>query len=198
MERDIKFLLKTNEDDRDCVKYIYFEENGDFYFPAACFGGIPKEEMETILQNYDEITTALTRDELVKLFEIDNKWHKDRAKEDKEFIQYIKDVLDSAKAQEIWEQVQAEERDYLADEYGFNRNDIMDIFYNYSLPYRDRAVICRVWDDTYSIGEDYVDECCNIDNWLEKYIDFERLGDDLAHDGNYFELDDGRIVEFNY
>ena len=74
-----KFLLKINENDRDCVKYLDTEGTGAFecghYFAGlrisgACFSGSLKEIKE---QNFENITTILTEEELKRLFEFNEK-----------------------------------------------------------------------------------------------------------------------------
>ena len=43
---------------------------------------------------------------------------------------------------------------------------------------------------------------CNIDSFLTSYIDYEvdyeGLGEAIVSDGYYYELYDGRVVQYNY
>lgn len=200
MNREIKFLLKTNENDRDCVKYIEFEEDGTFHICGACFYNMQKKDQDEILANYEEITTALTKEGLQRLFEIDQKFYTNRTEEDSVFIDYVKKAVYSDLNEKLWAKVQEEEKDYLYEEYNLDYNDIEDIFDNYYLPYRDRGIICTVYGDADELGQYIIDEGLmgNVSDRLTWYIDTEKLGEDTASDSdNYLTLDDGRIVEFN-
>ena len=76
--------------------------------------------------------------------------------------------------------------------------DIEDIFENYYLEYRDRGIINYVYDDVYDLGEEMIDSCYDLDDYIKRYIDYEKFGNDLLLDDYYVELDDGRVVSLNY
>ena len=201
--REKYFLLKENDtDDRDCVKYLEFDNENEFRFGicGACFYNISKEDEQQLLNNYENLTTALTKEELTQLFKIDNTWHNDRTTDNATTLYNIKKKLESDLNKDLFMQVQEEEIEWLYNEYSLDYNDIEEIFDNYGLEYRDRAVVDYVWTDTYELGENYICECCNVENWLECYIDYEKFGRDMVdNDGErYVELTDGRIVELSY
>lgn len=201
--REKYFLLKENDtDDRDCVKYLEFDKDNDtrIHICGACFCNISKEDEQQLLNNYENLTTALTKEELTQLFEIDGIWIDDRTTDNATTLYNIKKKLESDLNKDLFMQVQEEEIEWLYNEYSLDYNDIEDIFDHYGLKYRDRAIIDYVWTDTYQLGENYICECCNVENWLEPYIDYEAFGRDMVgNDGErYVELTDGRIVELSY
>ena len=202
--REKYFLLKENDtDDRDCVKYLEFDNDNDtrIHICGACFCGLSKEDTQEILNNYENLTTALTKEELTQLFEINNTWIDDRTTDNATTLYNIKKKLESEENAKLFEKVQEEEIEWLHNEYSLDYNDIKNIFDHYNLEYRDRAVVGYVWTDTYELGENYICECCNIENWLNPYIDYEQFGRDMVEndcDSRYLELTDGRIVELNY
>jgi len=88
------------------------------------------------------------------------------------------------------------------DEYNLDEDDIETIFDNYGLSYRDRAVVGYVYDDTYDLGYEtawnlgYVN---NDDSIMSRYFDFEKFGEDLVNDDEYYcQLADGRCVSLCY
>lgn len=201
--REKYFLLKENDtDDRDCVKYLEFDKGNDtrIHICGACFCGLSKEDTQEILNNYENLTTALTKEELTQLFEINHTWIDDRTTDNATTLYNIKKKLESDLNKDLFMQVQEEETEWLYNEYSLDYNDIEEIFDNYGLEYRDRAVVDYVWTDTYQLAENYIDECCNVENWLEPYIDYEAFGRDMVDNDEerYVELTDGRIVELSY
>ena len=84
------------------------------------------------------------------------------------------------------------------DEYALDEEDVEEVLDNYNNDYFDMSVISYVWDDAYDVATNYVDECCNIDSFLTSYIDYDRLGEAIVSDGWYYELYDGRVVQYSY
>lgn len=200
------FLLKENNtDDRDCVKYLEFNKGNDtrIHICGACFCGLTKKDTQDILNNYENLTTALTKEELTQLFEINNTWIDDRTTDNATTLYNIKKKLESEENAKLFEQVQEEEKEWLYNEYGLDYNDIEDIFNHYNLEYRDRAVVHCVWTDAYELGKYYFDECCRYKYGFspyEPYTDYEKFGREIidSDEKTYLELTDGRIVELNY
>lgn len=204
--KEIYFLLKENNtNDRDCVKYLEFDKDNDtrIHICGACFCNILKEYKQEILNNYENLTTALTKEELIQLFEINNTWIDDRTTDNATTLYNIKKKLESEENAKLFEQVQDEEKEWLYNEYGLDYNDIEEIFNHYELEYRDRAVVHCVWTNTYEIGKYYFDECCRYKYGFspyEPYIGYEKFGREIidSDEKTYLELTDGRIVELNY
>ena len=87
----------------------------------------------------------------------------------------------------------------ILSEEAVDEEDVEEVLYNYNNnDYFDISVISYVWNDAYDVATNYVDECCNIESWLTSYIDYEGLGEAMIENGYYYELYDGRVVEYNY
>lgn len=210
------FLLKTNENDRDCVKYLNLKSLGEFscghYFSGvhitgACFSGFEQELRE---MDYNSFETILTEEELKRLFEFNDKIRElgygitegdERYQQGiklKEEIQDIVEKLKSEDNQKLFEKVQQDEKEYLKNEYDLTDEDIKSIFDSYYLDYRDRAIVSYVWN---SIEDCAVDEAYNfgyVTDMNDRYFNFEEFGNDLLDGENYLELSDGKVVMFNY
>ena len=104
-------------------------------------------------------------------------------------------------AEEFQNKIIEEEICWLCNEYNLSRKDVEEIFDEYYLDYRDRGVVGYVFDNTLELGYEeawslgYVD---NKDTILNKYFDYEKFGEDLLEDENYFKLSDERVVSLNY
>ena len=190
-----KFLFKENgTDDRDCVRYIdlkYLKNNhtcidGKFNIEGACYSMSLKEEDA----DYENITTILTKEEYKMLCNPEGK-----------DLTSIIEKLESKENQKLFEQVIEEEKEYLMDKYNLDEDDIETIFNNYSLDYRDRAVVGYIYEDAYDLGYNeawslgYVND---NDSIVNRYFDFESFGEDLVNEEGYCELADGRIVSLMY
>ena len=207
------FLYKDNTEDRDCCAYIeparfecdhYF---GGLYICGACYS-------RHDIAKYEDIQTILTEAEYNKLLEFKKnisdlgygiKKGDERYQKGMDLcadIQLIFDKLQSEEAQEFFENIVNKEKEYLKDEFGFDDDDIEEIFDNYSLEYKDRAIVSYVFKDAYDCGYEEAFSLGYVsgdDSIITKYFDFEQFGQDLANENeNYLELSDGRIVCLNY
>ena len=207
------FLYKENTEDRDCCAYIeakpmrwecnhYF---GSVILHGACYSGHN-------FAHYEDIKTILTEDEynqLVKFNEEINALGFGIVKGDERHnkgvelcnaIQPVYDKLLSTENEELFNEVIEEEKEYLMDEYGFDEEDIEQIFDEYYLDYRDRGIVGCVFKDTEDLGyeEAYSLGYVERNTIAERYFDFEKLGEDLLEEEQYVELADGRVVYLNY
>lgn len=208
------FLYKDNSEDRDCCAYI--EANPMRWECDHYFGGVTLHGAcycSHSFAEYEDIQTVLTEDEYSKLIEFalnikglgygitkgGERYNK--GIELCKAIQPVYDKLVSEENEEFFQQIQAEEREYLMDEYSLDEDDIDKIFDNYNLEYRDRSVVGCVFKDTYDLGYEeawslgYVDV---NDSIASRYFNFEEFGEDLAKDEYHVLLDDGRVVSLNY
>lgn len=187
------FLFKEyGTDDRDCVRYIDLEDlknnkvccNGKFNVHGACYWNSLKSECV----DYKNIATILTEEEYHLLCNPNGG----------DLTNIIK-KLNSHENYELFWRIQDEEDEYLMDQYNLDKEDIERIFDGISSPYHDRSVVGYVYDDVYDLGyeEAYSFGYINDEN-VERYFDFEAFGNDLLMDGDYIELDDGRVVSLNY
>ena len=189
------FLYKENIDDRDCVAYIGLDDlrkkhwciDGKFNIHGACYSMSLGGRNHDV--NYEDITTILTEEEFKTLCD---PCGKDLAS--------IIEKLESNENAELFEQIVEEEKEYLMNEYGFDEEDIDQIFDEYGLDYRDRGIVGCVFDDVEDLGyeEAWSFGYIQRDSPMEKYFDFEKFGEDLLDSETYMQLSDGRCVTLNY
>ena len=193
--REYTFLFKEKDtDDRDCVHYIELEDlknkhiccDGKFNVHGACFSGSLKGNIP-----YEEIKTILTKEEYELLCSPDK---------EVDYTEIIR-KLESEENRKLFEEIQAEEVEYLMEEYGLDEEDVEQIFDEYYLDYRDRGIIGYVFKDCYELGYEEADAFGYVDNknpTIERYFDFEKFGEDLLDGEQYMQLADGRCVYLNY
>lgn len=93
------------------------------------------------------------------------------------------------------EKVIADEKEYVKNEYDLTDDEVETIFENYGLEYQDRAIVGYVFRDfdemveeeKFSLGYDKV-----------PYFNDEEFGNDLLENGNYLQLNSGKIVSYCY
>ena len=111
----------------------------------------------------------------------------------------VVDMIANGEHKEFEKYIRESELEMICNEYRLDREDVEEIIDNYqNNDYFDMNIIANVWNDAYDIAEHYIDECCRIDAWLTNYIDYERLGEAIVEEGYYYELANGRVVEYNY
>lgn len=188
------FLFKENgTNDRDCVRYVELKDlkenhiccDGKFNVHGACFSMSLKDDNIS----YGDITTILTDEEFKALCNPDGR-----------DLTSIIEKLESEENVELFEQIIEEEKEYLMDEYGFDEEDIEQIFDEYYLDYRDRGIVGCVFDSVYDLGYNEAYSLGYVDNnsVAERYFDFEKFGEDLLEEEQYMQLNDGRCVCLNY
>lgn len=110
--------------------------------------------------------------------------------------------LNSEENQELFEEVQQEEIQYLMEKYNLSEEDVENIFNEYYLDYRDRSIVGSVYSDSAELGykEAWQLGYVNDKDWISsKYFDTDKFGEDLVNKSvRYLELDDGRVVSLNY
>ena len=213
--RNRLFLAKVkNSDDRDIVKYIEFtgfECNhyfGGLHIEGACFGGFEKEFRNLVENNFEELETILTKDEFIKLFKLNDELkalgygiEKDSDKYNKgleiikEYENTIEKKLKSNENKELFEKVIADEKEYVKNKYNLSDLEVNDVFKNYHLEYQDRAIIGYIFKD---FDDMVYEEKFNFGYDKQPYFDDESFGYDLLNSENYYKLDGGKIVSYNY
>lgn len=189
------FLFREKDsDDRDCVRYIRLQDlfdhhvccDGKFNVHGACYCMSLKPEVP-----YEDILTVLTEKQYERLC---NPTSGD------DFTDII-ERLKSTENQLLFEAVQETEKEWIVNNYGgLTESDVEDIFDNYGLDYRDRGIVGCVYDDEEELGKDMAYSCGYIKNgdFIEKYFDFEKFGEDLLEDYDYLKVSSGLIVSLNY
>lgn len=210
------FLYRVKDsDDRDCCAYIdaagpKFECN--HYFSSinvcgSCYSGSEfpvYEEIETILTK-DEYEEILTFNIFIKALGYGITKGDSRYRAGIKLIDSIKHIYDKLKSDEafaFFEDIQKSEMEYLKEEYNLSDRNIEEIFNEYAEDFRDRSIVSYVYDDSEEAGREeawqlgYVKDNEPISS---KYFDYEKFGEDLVEDDEYFmELCDGRVVRLNY
>ena len=111
----------------------------------------------------------------------------------------VVDMIANGEHKEFEAYIRESEIEMMCNEYRLDKEDVEEIIDNYQNDdYFDMNIIANVWDNAYTIAENYIDECCRIESWLKDYIDYDRLGETIVEEGYYYELANGRVVEYNY
>ena len=209
------FLAKIkNSDNRDCVYYMDFcgfeceHYFGGLHLSGACFSGFEDEFRELVTNNFDELETILTKDEFIKLFELNDKIkslgyeiERDSEKYEQgiqimtEYQDTIGKKLFSEENEKLFEKVKNDEKEYVKNHYYLCDDEVNEIFDNYGLEYRDRAIVVTIFNDKDEMIEE---EKISFGYENQPYFDDEAFGNDLLNDESYLELENGKIVEYAY
>ena len=214
MEKVFFLAKEKNTDDRDCVKYIEFKgfECGHYFsglhIVGACFSGFEKELRDIVENDFDKLETILTQDEFRQLFKLNDELkdlgygiEKDSEKYQKglkimeKYEKTIKNKLLSDENEKLFEKVIADEKEYVRNEYNINELEVDDIFENYGLEYQDRAIISCIFSD---FDDMVYEEKISYGYDEQQYFDDESFGYDLLESERYYQLDNGKIVSYNY
>lgn len=186
-------ILYRIKDEYDGCRYIELNNDGTIHVDcsgkpivsnARCVTRIPTWE------NFDNVETWLTEDVFNRMKNTDG---------DDTFSDVV-DMIVNGEHKEFETYVRESEIEKMCEEYALDEEDVGEVLDNYNNnDYFDMSVISYVWNDAYDVGENYVDECCNIESWLTNYIDYDGLGEAIVNeDDYYYELYDGRVVQYNY
>ena len=142
-----------------------------------------------ICENFDNVETWLTEDVFNRIKYADGT----------DTFSDVVDMIANGEHKEFEKYIRESEIEMMCEEYRLDKEDVEEIIDNYQNDdYFDMNIIANVWSDAYDIAEHYIDECCRIDTWLTNYIDYDRLGEAIVEEGYYYELANGRVVEYNY
>ena len=174
-------------------RYIELNDDGTIH---TDWGGRPIISNATYVGNiregfddFDNVETWLTEDVFNRIKYADGT----------DTFSDVVDMIANGEHKEFEKYIRESEIEMMCDEYRLDREDVEEIIDNYqNNDYFDMNIIANVWNDAYDIAEHYIDECCRIDAWLTNYIDYERLGEAIVEEGYYYELANGRVVEYNY
>ena len=219
---DNLFIYAENEPDRDRVKYLKVTskifECGHYFrslhLVGACFSTSFNYEgltLDDIDEAFENITTILTKEELVKLIEVDNaiealhgnivlnyeKYQKGVVLY--ESIQPIIERLRSPENDALFEEILEEERDAMQDEYNLSDKEITEFLDNYGGKHRDRGAISAVYNNFEELGEsEESNDCVFKDNEdYRDFFDFERFGEYVAGRAGYYTLSTGKVIVHN-
>lgn len=217
--REVIFLGRKKVDDRDCCIYMNTDSVsfvcghcfGNIIFSGACYSGYEEEEIIKEFEN-NEIETILNKNDIKYLFNIQNaieelghniKINDERYKKGLELQQEFKEFLRKLKtpeAEDFFQKIIKEEKEYCKNEYDLTDKDIDYIFNEYNQDYQDRAIISYIYNDIEEFGREQLEAYySNIPDSVLTYFDFETFGIDLIFDDyTYIKLEDGRVVSLSY
>ena len=183
-------ILYRIKDEYDGCRYIELNSDGTIYVDC---GGKPIVSNARcsvrIDEDFDDVETWLTEDVFNRMKNTDGN----------DTFSDVADMIANREYEEFETYIRESEIEKMCEEYALDEEDVEEVLYNYNNnDYFDISVISYVWNNAYDVAEDYVDECCNIDSFLTSYIDYDRLGEAIVSDGWYYELGDGRVVQYNY
>ena len=145
--------------------------------------------VSNICENFDDVETWLTEDVFNRMKNTDGT----------DTFNDVVDMIANGEHKEFEKYIRESELEMICEEYRLDKEDVEDVIDNYQNDdYFDMNIIANVWSDTYDIAEHYIGECCRIDTCLTDYINYDRLGEAIVEEGYYYELANGRVVEYNY
>lgn len=183
-------ILYRIKDEYDGCRYIELNSDGTIHLDCSNKPIVSNARCSTrIDENFDDVETWVTEDVFNRMKNTDGN----------DTFSDVVDMIANREHEEFETYVRESEIEKMYDEYGFDEDDVEEVLDNYNIcDYFDISIISYVWNDAYDVAENYVDECCSIESWLTSYIDYEGLGREIVNDGWYYELDDGRVVQYNY
>lgn len=117
-------------------------------------------------------------------------------------IKPIINKLKSDEAQEFFDRISSEEMEILKEEYELNDIDIKCILDEYPLDYKDRSIVCDVYNDMEDLGREefwewgYINR--NNESLMDRYFDYETFGEDVvSEDECFIEITHNRAVKIS-
>lgn len=183
-------ILYRIKDEYDGCRYIELNGDGTIHTDYSGKPIVSNARCITrIDENFDDVETWVTKDVFNRMKNTDGN----------DTFSDVIDMIANGEHEEFETYVRESEIEKMCEEYALDEEDVEEVLYNYNNnDYFDISVISYVWNDAYDVAENYIDEYCNIESWLTSYIDYEGLGEAIIEDGYYYELYDGRVVEYIY
>ena len=181
-------ILYRIKDKYDGCRYIELNSDGTIHLDSGKPIVSNARCSVRIDEDFDDVETWLTEDVFNRMKNTDGN----------DTFSDVADMIANGEHKAFETYICESEIDKMCEGYGLDEDDAKDVIRNYGNEYFDVSIISYVWNDAYDIAKNYFDECCNIESWLTNYIDYERLGEVIIADDCYYELGDGRVVEYNY
>jgi hypothetical protein len=183
-------ILYKIKDEYDGCRYIELNSDGTMHLDYSGKPIVSNARCWTrINEDFNDVETWLTKDVFNRMKNTDGN----------DTFSDVVDMIANGEHEEFETYIRESEIKKMCEEYGFDKDDAKDIIkYSYNDDYFDISIISHVWDNAYDIAENYIDECCNVESWLTNYIDYDGLGEAIINDGWYYELYDGRVLQYNY
>ena len=183
-------ILYRIKDEYDGCRYIELNSDGTIHLDYSGKPIVSNACCSTrIYENFEDVKTWITKDVFNRM---KNTNGNDRFSD-------VVDMIANREYEEFETYVRESEIEKICEEYALDEEDVEEVLYNYNNnDYFDMSVISYVWNDAHDVAENYINEYCNIESWLTSYIDYDGLGEAIIEDGYYYELYNGRVVEYNY
>lgn len=182
-------ILYRIKDEYDGCRYIELNSDGTINLDYSGKPIVSNAHCSTrIKEDFEDVETWLTEDVFNRMKNTNG---------DDTFRDVV-DMIANREHEEFETYVRESEIEKMCEEYALDEEDIEEVLNDYNNDYFDISIISYVWNDAYDVAENYVDECCNIDSFLTSYIDYDGLGEAIVNDGWYYELYDGRVVQYSY
>lgn len=176
--------------EHDGCRYIELNSDGTIYVDCSGKPIVSNAGCSTrINEDFEDVETWVTEDVFNRLKNTDGN----------DTFSDVVDMIANGEHKEFEAYIRESELEMICNEYNLDKEDVEEIIDNYQNDdYFDMNIIANVWSNAYGIAENYIDECCRIESWLKDYIDYDRLGETITEEGYYYELADGRVVEYSY
>lgn len=183
-------ILYRIKDEYDGCRYIELNSDGTIYLDYSGKPIVSNACCSTrIKEGFEDVETWITKDVFNRMKNNDGN----------DTFSDVVDMIANGEHEEFEAYIRESEIEKMCNEYALDEECVEDVLDNYNNDYYfDMSIISYVWNDAYDIAENYVDECCNVESWLTSYIDYDRLGEAIIEDGYYYELYDGRVVQYSY
>ena len=183
-------ILYRIKDEYNGCRYIELNNDGTIHLDYSGEPIVSNASCSVrINEDFNDVETWLTEDVFNRMKNADGT----------DTFSDVVDMIANGEHKEFEKYIRESEIEMMCEEYRLDKEDVEEIIDNYQNDdYFDMNIIANVWSDAYDIAEHYIDECCRIDTWLTNYIDYERLGEAIVEEGYYYELANGRVVEYNY
>lgn len=184
-------ILYRIKDEYDGCRYIELNSDGTIHLDYSGKPIVSNARYSTrIKEDFKDVETWVTEDVFNRMKNTDGN----------DTFSDVVDMIANGEHKEFEAYIRESEIEKICEEYALDEEDAENVMWNYVVvdDYFDTSVISYVWDDAYDIAENYVNGCCNIESWITSYIDYDGLGEAIIEDGYYYELYDGRVVEYNY
>lgn len=183
-------ILYRIKDEYDGCRYIELNSDNTIH---TDYSGKPIVSNASCIvridEDFDDVETWLTEDVFNRMKNTDGN----------DTFSDVVDMIANGEHEEFETYVRESEIEKICEEYALDEEDVEEVLDNYNNnDYFDISVVSYVWNDAYDVAENYIDEYCNIESFLTSYIDYDGLGEAIIEDGYYYELYDGRVVEYNY
>ena len=183
-------ILYRIKDEYDGCRYIELNSDSTIHLDYSGKPIVSNARCVTrIYENFDDVETWLTEDVFSRMKNTDGN----------DTFSDVVDMIVNGEHEEFETYVRESEIEKMCDEYALDEEDVEEVLYNYNNnDYFDISIVLYVWNDAYDVAENYIDEYCNIESFVTSYIDYDGLGEAIIEDGYYYELGDGRVVEYSY